>query len=139
MRTKVKLTSATEVIKIRDYCFKQVEVFRKKISKELYEPVVKSFIKDHILYKVGKVYNLVEGGKRRKGFKRFVIYEIQPQFFFQGRLLIRVCGWWLDDSNNNSPFKWDSMVVYGVGNKAVFKLAENQNTGPVPEYLKNNI
>lgn len=71
-----------------------------------------------------KVYELVENGRKRRGFKRFVIYTQEITVYDEGDIFIRVGGWWLDAVN--VPTKWDTMTVIGISNPAVFKLSENQ-------------
>jgi len=92
---------------------------------------------ENLPYKVGKVYELVENGIRRRGFKRFVIYSFHPSFFNFDKnnptFMCRCGGWWLDE--NDIPAKWDNMVVYGAGNNAVFELSKRQRNLSVPKHL----
>ena len=69
------------------------------------------------------VYELLENGTKRRGFKRFVVYDQEIQTF-DNSPMIRVGGWWLD--SENIPTKWDNMTVYGCGNPAVFKFSDDQ-------------
>lgn len=77
-----------------------------------------------------EVYELLENGKKRRGFKRFVIYSQEISVFVDSPM-IRVGGWWLN--SENVPSKWDSMTVYGIGNPAIFKLSENQTNFKHPD------
>ena len=80
-----------------------------------------------------KVYELVENGIKRRGFKRFLMVTFQGQFIKGDHLIYQCAGWWLDE--NNTPAKWDNMTVFGVGNKAVFKLSASQKRNKVPQHL----
>lgn len=89
-----------------------------------YTALCDEFILKNSSVKNLEVYELLENGNKRRGFKRFVIYEQQIQVFCDSPM-IKVGGWWLD--KENIPKKWDTMTVYGVGNPAIFKISDNQN------------
>lgn len=111
----------------------KVADFKNKVDQEEYTPLAEEFIKSNCPYEEGKVYELVKNGVKRRGFTRFVIYIIDVHnLTFEGKIeqsMIRCGVWWLNDSN--FPTKWDTMVVYGVGNNAEFVLSQNQNHVPV--------
>jgi len=114
---------------------------RKRLTKELREfttkiekknaVLVNRYLKDRSPVQENKVYELVEGGKKRKGFNRIVIYALKVQMFGPNHPTIVCAGWWLDE--NSVPTKWDNFVVTGVGNPAVFKLSADQTNQPHPE------
>lgn len=89
----------------------------------LYTKLVEEYIDANSPVEKLKVYELIENGNKRRGFKRFVIYS-QDVKIFNVTPMISVGGWWLN--KENIPEKWDSMTVHGVGNPAVFKLSDDQ-------------
>lgn len=117
---------------IRKDCLSRIEQVKKDENKK-YATAAKKYILKHCPVKQSKVYELLENGIRRKGFRRFVIYEMDLQWFV-GNPIIHVGGWWLDE--NNTPSKWDTMTVHGIGNPAIFKLSENQTHNPHPDLKK---
>ena len=122
---------------------KQLLAFRKKLKKEIalftknknkeWGPALKAWEKANITLLRNKVYELVENGIKRRGFKRFLMVTFQGQFIKGDHLIYQCAGWWLDE--NNTPAKWDNMTIYGVGNKAVFKLSANQKHNKAPQNL----
>jgi hypothetical protein len=99
------------------------EAFLNGINKE-YTKLVNEFINENSPVENFKVYELIKNGKKRRGFKRFVIYKHNLTVYFKTDIFITVGGWWLD--NENTPTKWDTMTVMGVSNSAEFVLSENQ-------------
>ncbi|SCY94490.1 hypothetical protein [Flavobacterium caeni] len=116
-------------LKKRDQLLKKKKAFEAAINKE-YNKFANAFIDENSPVKRLMVYELIENGIRRRGFTRFVIYA-QDVTVWDKSPIIRVGGWWLDQSN--VPTKWDNMTVYGVGNPAVFKLSENQTAEKHPD------
>jgi hypothetical protein len=112
-----------------EFLFQRSELLKKKeehlkIINEIYTKIVKQFIDENSPVKNHKVYELIKNGKKRRGFKRFIIYTQEVSVFDKTDIFIRVGGWWLD--NENTPTKWDTMTVMGVSNSAEFVLSENQ-------------
>lgn len=122
-------------IKERNDLLKSKEEFLKTINQG-YTTIVNEFIDENSPVKNLKVYNLVENGKKRKGFKRFVIYTQEVSVYNEKDIFIRVGGWWLN--NESIPTKWDSMTVMGVSNAAVFELSENQENKNHPDKNESN-
>jgi len=110
----------------------RIEAFTEKINAEEYRPLVEQFVKDNVPYEKGKVYELVNNGTKRRGYKRFVIYCFEISYF-NNRPMVQCGLWWLDE--NSTPSKWDDMIVFGVSNAAEFKLSENQTNHKVPKHL----
>ena len=77
----------------------------------------------------GKVYEVVEGAKKRD-YKRFVVYESRPVMIFD-TLAIQVGGWWLD--KDSVPKKWECRYVSGTMNPTLFALSDNQINKPHPD------
>lgn len=96
--------------------------FEKQINIE-YTELSNLFIKAHSPVEKSKVYELKKNGNKRRGFKRFVIYRIELRVWDETVMII-VGGWWLNQES--IPTKWDNMTVLGVGNPAIFELAEDQ-------------
>lgn len=113
---------AKDFIKKRNFYQSEIKKFEKRVSVE-YTKTVKEFLKENSPVATKKVYELVENGIKRKGYKRFVIYT-QDVKMFDKHVLIIAGGWWLNENNITS--KWDSMAVFGVGNPAKFVLSQNQ-------------
>lgn len=114
---------------LQEFIKKRNELLAKKKQQEteindLYTKYVFDFIEKNSPVKKLTVYELVENGIRRRGFKRFVIYTQEVIFFDSSSPIIRVGGWWLN--TENIPTKWDTMTVSGIGNPAIFKMSENQ-------------
>lgn len=104
----------------------------KKPINEEYNRILKEFQKEHCSLEVGKVYELVGTGKKPRGHKRFVVYSIETNHYKRfSCVVIRVGGWWLNAKN--TPDKWQCYTVYGVGNKSVFILSDDQTNEPHPE------
>jgi hypothetical protein len=118
-----------EFLKKRKFYQDELKKFQKQVD-IAYTKIVNEFIKENSPVKNLKVYELLENGIRRKGFKRFIIYT-QEVSIFSKNPMIRVGGWWLD--KNNIPKKWDNMTVYGVGNPAKFVLSESQENENHPD------
>ena len=100
----------------------------------------KEWVKHNAPFKVGKVVEVINNGIKRRGLKRFVIYTYEPQFtrFSKGlSMFVSACGWWLDE--NNTPAKWDTMVISGASNNAEFKLSDSQANNPVPKHIADKI
>lgn len=95
-----------------------------------YTKICEDFINVHSPVERLKVYELKENGRKRRGFKRFVIYSIELSVWGD-QVSIIVAGWWLD--KESIPTKWDNMIVKGVGNPAVFELSEDQTNHKHPE------
>jgi hypothetical protein len=121
-----------DFFKKRNALQNELKKFQKKMDIE-YTKIVKEFIKANSPVENLKVYELVENGMKRKGFKRFVIYTQEIQVFDK-MPMIRVGGWWLDA--NNVPAKWDNMTVFGVCNPAKFLLSENQINEKHPDSIE---
>lgn len=124
-----------EFDKQRKALLKEREAAIKSIDKR-YNKIVKKFIEAHSPVKEGVVYELVKDGIKRRGFKRFVIYDLDVTSFTssdrkRSHYFIRAAGWWLNE--DNVPTKRDDMTVFGVGNPAVFKESDNQEHKPHPE------
>ena len=100
---------------------------RKKEQEEVinieYSRILKEFINENSPVENHKVYELLKNGRKRRGFKRFIIYE-QTVRMWDETLMMTVGGWWLNE--NNIPSKWDNMTVMGVSNPAIFKISDNQ-------------
>lgn len=95
-----------------------------------YTKICDDFKNVHSPVEILKVYELKENGRKRMGFKRFVIYSIELRVW-DDTVMITVGGWWLD--KESIPTKWDNMTVKGVGNPAVFELSEDQTNHKHPE------
>ena len=106
-----------------------------EINKE-YTRILNEFKKENSPVQKQKVYELQENGRKRRGFKRIVIYDIDVAVWDADQVMIRAGGWWLD--KNNIPTKWDTMTVVGVSNNAVFKLSDDQTAEKHPEANDNN-
>lgn len=117
---------------------------RKRLKKELVDfttkiekknaVLVNRYLNDRSPVKENIVYELIEGGKKRRGFTRIIIYAIGIQMFGPNHPTIGAAGWWLD--KDNVPTKWDNFVVAGVGNPAVFKQSKDQTYKPHPESVE---
>jgi hypothetical protein len=124
-----------------DFILKRKILLEKKesqndlINKE-YTQILKEFVKENSPVEKFKVYELVENGIKRRGFKRIVIYDIEVAVWDKDVVMIRIGGWWLD--KENVPAKWDTMTVVGVSNPAIFKLSENQLAEKHPESNDKN-
>jgi len=102
----------------------KIDIYTESINKRRGKLAAK-FIDANSPVKVGKVYNLVSGGVKRRGYDRFVVFQQQVQFM-GGHPIIIVAGWWINKLTDVAE-KWDSSaVVEGVGNPTIFKLADNQ-------------
>lgn len=95
-----------------------------------YTKICDDFKNVHSPVELLKVYELKENGRKRRGFKRFVIYSIELRVFYD-TVNIVVAGWWLD--KQSIPSKWDNMTVKGIGNPAIFELSEDQTNHKHPE------
>lgn len=100
-----------------------------------YNRILKEFLSENSPVETHKVYELLKNGRKRRGFKRFVIYKQAVQMWDED-LMITVGGWWLNE--NNIPSKWDNMTVEGVGNSAIFKLSDDQTANKHPESNDDN-
>jgi hypothetical protein len=103
--------------------------FEKQINIE-YNKICEEFIWAHSPVKRLKVYLLRKNGRPRRGFKRFVIYRIELRVWDETVMII-VGGWWLN--KESIPTKWDNMTVSGIGNPAIFELAEDQTNYEHPD------
>ncbi len=121
-----------QFLKQRKDLQKKLGAFKKNINKE-YAKITKSYVLANSPVKEKKVYELVENGIKRRGFKRFVVYTHDINIVI-GHVKIRVGGWWLDE--DSVPSKWDNMTVTGISNAAVFVLSKNQVNKPHPEKNK---
>lgn len=121
-----------EFLKQRKALQKKLEAYKKEIDKA-YSKIAKQFILEASPVKEGKVYELKENGTKRRGFKRFVIYD-HDYTIYKEHINIRVGGWWLDA--DSVPSKWDNMTVTGVCNPAVFELSKDQTNKPHPDKKK---
>ena len=101
-----------------------------------YTQILKEFKKANSPVKKYKVYELLKNGRKRRGFNRFVIYDIEVAVWDEDAVMIRTGGWWLD--KENFPTKWDTMTVVGVSNPAIFKLSENQEAKKHPDSNDSN-
>jgi hypothetical protein len=113
----------------RDSLLAKLESYKEQIDKE-YTQISRRFTESNCPVEKEKVYELTRNGVKRRGFKRFVIYDIEPRVILNSPSII-VGGWWLD--KDNVPSKWDNMTVLGAVNSAVFELSGNQETKPHPE------
>lgn len=95
-----------------------------------YSRILEEFLSENSPVETHKVYELLKNGRKRRGFKRFVIYKQVVQMWDED-LMITVGGWWLNE--NNIPSKWDNMTVEGIGNPAIFELSESQDNELHPE------
>lgn len=100
-----------------------------------YDRILKEFLKENSPVEEHKVYELLTNGRKRRGFKRYVIYDISVRFWDE-TIMITVGGWWLNEKD--VPTKWDNMTVVGVSNFATFKLSENQTNQKHPESNDHN-
>lgn len=102
----------------------KIDLYAESINKRR-SKLASKFIAANSPVEVGKVYNLVSGGVKRRGYDRFVVFQQQVQFVGD-RPIIVVAGWWINKLTDVAE-KWDgSAVVHGVGNPTIFKLADNQ-------------
>ena len=111
---------------------KRIEEHKKKIDAE-YNKACKAWIAKNSPVKRLSVYRLLKNGVRRRGYSRFIIYSLTPQFLM-GHPILSAGGWWLND--DNIPSKWDTMTVLGVGNNALFELDPDQTALPHPDSKK---
>ena len=111
---------------------KKLEAVQKKLSLE-FNKFTSLYIKHNCPEKRRTVYECLEGAKRR-GYTRFVVYDIQVQTQAGRFVFIQAGGWWLD--KNNVPSRWDSRTVAGVGNPTVFTKSADQTYLPHPESKK---
>lgn len=103
----------------------KLDAYAEKIQQRRAKLAAK-YIKQNSPVENGKVYNLVSGGIKRRGYDRFVVFQQQARSM-GGHSIVVVGGWWINKLTNKAE-KWDSSaVVLGVSNPAVFKLAEDQN------------
>jgi hypothetical protein len=123
MKTEDFILKRNELLTLKE---KHLEVINKE-----YSEVLKEFIKENSPVEKLKVYELIENGIKRRGFKRIVIYDIEVAVWDNDAVMIRIGGWWLD--KENVPTKWDTMTVCGVSNPAIFKLSENQENEKHPD------
>jgi hypothetical protein len=131
-KVKNKNMQTKDFLKKRKFYQDELKKFQKQVD-IAYTKIVKEFISENSPVKNLKVYELLENGIKRKGFKRFIIYT-QEVNVFDKMPMIRVGGWWLDV--NNIPAKWDNMTVFGVGNPAKFVLSENQEHEKHPDSIE---
>jgi hypothetical protein len=108
--------------------------FEKQVNIE-YTELSDIFIKAHSPVERLKVYELKKNGRKRRGYNRFVIYSIVLRVWDE-TVMITVGGWWLD--KESIPTKWDNMTVLGVGNPAIFELAEDQTNYDHPDKNSNS-
>ena len=101
----------------------KIKEAQEKVINQNYTDLCNEFIEHNSPVKDSEVYELIENGNKRRGFKRFVIYD-QKIRVMGSFPMITVGGWWLN--SENVPTKWDDMTVSGIGNPAVFKVSENQ-------------
>lgn len=102
----------------------KLELYAENIKKRRGK-LASKFINANSPVQVGKVYNIVEGGIKRRGYDRFVVFQQHVQFV-GGSPIVIVGGWWINKLTDKAE-KWDdSGVVLGVGNPTVYKLADNQ-------------
>ena len=101
----------------------QIKVEQEKAINIDYTALCDEFILENSPVKNLEVYELIENGNKRRGFKRFVIYD-QSVRIMGNSPMISVGGWWLN--SDNVPTKWDNMTVSGIGNPAVFQVSDNQ-------------
>lgn len=116
-----------EFIKAKNELKKELDIYKKAID-EKYTKIHDDFIEANTELKKLSVYELVKNGIKRRGFKRFVIYDRSVSLFGKDHAIIQVGGWWLN--SENIPTKWDSFSVFGVSNKAEFILSTNQDHLP---------
>jgi hypothetical protein len=123
-----------QFIEQRNLLLVQKEEQVKAINVE-YNRILKEFLKDNSPIEEGKVYELLENGRKRRGFKRFIIYD-QTVRMWDETLMITIGGWWLNEKD--IPTKWDNMTVQGISNPAVFKISENQTALNHPKSNESN-
>lgn len=114
----VQYVKADRALKNKAHAFaEKIELQRNKLATK--------YIDQNSPVKVGKIYEIVSGGVRRKGYSRFAIYGQRVQFMNNDPIIV-VGGWWINKQTNKAD-KWDGgVVVLGVGNPTVFKLSEDQ-------------
>jgi hypothetical protein len=122
MTTEVFTEKRLELLQLKKEQMKAVDLD--------YTDLCNDFILNNSPVKNLEVYELLENGNKRRGFKRFIIYEQEVQTFGNSPM-IKVGGWWLN--SDNVPTKWDSMTVFGCGNPAIFKLSDNQTHSKHPD------
>lgn len=85
-------------------------------------------VKENVVYSVSGDYV-----KPARGSSRFVVYQLTPNFF-HGELMVQASGWWLDKTD--TPKKWATYTIYGVGNPCILEKHENQKHNKHPEAIK---
>jgi len=95
-----------------------------------YTKIHAKFIEGNSPLKTKMVYELTKNGIKRRGFKRYVIYTQNVEVISKN-VIITCGGWWLNEKS--IPTKWDTFSVFGVYNKAEFKLSEDQHTEKHPD------
>lgn len=130
-----KLTNE-EFCRLKNEISAKIKDFEKEISDKEYKPLIAKYISDNCEYEIGKVYELVQNGIKRRGFKRFILTDLWVQSFGKKNegtqwAFIQCDGYWLNEDNETA--KQDSMTVFGVGNPAILKLSNNQN------YIKKEV
>lgn len=123
----------------QDFLAKRIALKNKKQAQEKiidieYTAVLKEFLDKNSPVQKNIVYELVENGRKRRGFKRIIFYDIDVNVWDESIMII-VGGWWLNE--NNVPTKWDNMTVSGIRNPAIFKPSENQNAEKHPQSNDN--
>jgi len=119
-----------EFIKQKKALTAKLDAFKKEIDTE-YTAILNNYLDENSPVEKLKVYEL-EPGKRpyRKGFKRFVVYSRDVQFF-SGHPIISAGGWWLNE--NHVPTKWDQLTVANISNPTVLVLSSDQTALPHPD------
>ncbi len=123
--------NTSEFLEKRKNLQQQKKQLEQKINEE-YTEIVYQFVKEHSPVKKDSVYEIVKGGKKRRGFNRFVVYTQDIQVVF-GSVTILAGVWWLD--SNNVPTKWDTIIVLGLNedDTVILKLSDNQENKDHPD------
>lgn len=124
-----------EFLQKRNELLEKKQAFLNEVNQE-YTLIIADFLQKNSPVKNNKVYELIKNGTKRRGFKRFVIYQQDVSVMDGTDIFIRVGGWWLNEEN--IPTKWDTMTVLGVCNAATFVLSENQTNKPHPDAKPKN-
>lgn len=140
----MKITEKQFIAKRKKLADKQ-DAYKEKIGKE-YNLLINLFFESEFGLKdpTGKVYEIIEGQKTPRGCQnRFVVYarDVTHHVFSNDDdssfFSFRLDGWWLDQ--NNSPKKWDNLILKGFANVVKVQLCEDQTHLPHPNSSRAHV
>ncbi len=113
--------SAKEYMAERKALTAVFDAYKSKLDKK-FNALIDKYTSDHCEWKVGDV--LCTDKVKKRGYTRFVVFIVDV-IHFGGNPLVRVGGWWINDTTNACE-KWEAYVVNGVSNPVVFTKSANQ-------------